>query len=317
MFGDGSGHLTCATESHMVNSKKGIFLSQCLLKNLKIGNGHRGVKDNVPFFPRLIQVSGSGRLRQRSCRRTRTRRFSVDRWLDDALMQAIAAENNVSETAFCVREGSDYRLRWFTPKAEVQLCGHATLGTGLIVFNYLQPGTTSVQFQTCSGPLSVKQEGELLAMDLPAIPARTCSNPPAALLAGLKPTPQVVLESGQGAGEGNYFVVYDTEQEVRDATPDLPQLEKLHPAGVCITAPGKQADFVSRYFVPSYGIPEDPVTGSTHCTLGPYWCERLGKKILQARQISQRGGHLIVEPRGERVLLRGKAVMYMKGEISI
>jgi len=240
----------------------------------------------------------------------------LEQWLDDATMLAIAAENNVSETAFSVRQGPDYALRWFTPKAEVQLCGHATLATGLIVFNYLQPGTTSVQFQTCSGPLRVKPEGECLAMDLPAIPARACSNPPAPLLEGLKPTPRVVLESGQ-AGEGNYFVVYDTEQEVRDATPDLPQLEKLHPAGVCITAPGEKTDFVSRYFVPSYGIPEDPVTGSTHSTLGPYWSERLAKKVLNARQISRRGGTLIVEPRGERVILRGKATLYMKGEILI
>ena len=241
----------------------------------------------------------------------------LKQWLDDATMLAIAAENNVSETAFCVREGSDYALRWFTPKAEVQLCGHATLATGLIVFNYLQPGTTSVQFQTCSGPLSVKQEDEFLEMDLPAIPARPCPNPPAALLAGLKPTPRIVLESAQGAGEGNYFVVYDTEQEVRDAKPDLLQLEKLHPAGVCITAPGKGSDFVSRYFVPSYGIPEDPVTGSTHSTLGPYWSEHLAKKVLRAVQLSQRGGTLIVEPRGQRVILRGKAVINKQGELSL
>ena len=230
-------------------------------------------------------------------------------------MLAIAAENNVSETAFCVREGSDYALRWFTPKAEVQLCGHATLATGFIVFKYLQPGVTSVHFHTCSGPLAVKQEGEFLAMDLPAIPARTCSNPPASLLGGLNPTPRVVLVWPK-CSRSNYFVVYDSEQEVRDATPDLPQLEKLHPAGVCITAPGKESDFVSRYFVPSYGIPEDPVTGSTHSTLGPYWSERLAKKVLIARQISPRGGTLIVEPQGERVILRGKAAMYMRGEIS-
>jgi PhzF family phenazine biosynthesis protein len=239
----------------------------------------------------------------------------LEQWLDDATMLAIAAENNLSETAFCVREGPDYALRWFTPKAEVQLCGHATLATGFIVFKYLQPGTTSVQFQTCSGPLRVKQDGEFLAMDLPAIPSKTCSNPPASLLEGLKPRPRLVLESGP-AGEGNYFVVYDTEQEVRDAAPDLPQLEKLHPAGVCITAPGDKSDFVSRYFVPSYGIPEDPVTGSTHSSLGPYWSERLTKKVLKARQISQRGGVLIVEPRGERVILRGNVALYMRGEIS-
>ena len=133
----------------------------------------------------------------------------------------------------------------------------------------------------------------------------------------MKPKPRVVLVSGRDTAERNYFVVYDTEEEVRDATPDLRQLERLHPAGVCVTAPGKESDFVSRYFVPSYGIPEDPVTGSTHTTLGPYWSERLAKGVMHARQISQRGGTLIVEPRGERVILRGKAAMYMRGELSL
>ncbi|HST10803.1 MAG TPA: PhzF family phenazine biosynthesis protein [Terriglobales bacterium] len=240
----------------------------------------------------------------------------LDRWLDDQTMLAIAAENNLSETGFCVREGEQYGLRWFTPKAEVQLCGHATLATGFVVFNFLQPGATSVQFQTCSGPLHVQQDGDYLAMDLPLISGKPCAPPPD-LLAGLKLPPRLVLESGESASDRNYFAVYDHEDEVRGAKPDLVQLEKLHPAGVCITAPGRDFDFVSRYFAPSYGIPEDPVTGSTHCTLAPYWAERLGKSVLHARQVSERGGDLIVEPRGERVILRGKAVLYLHGELSI
>jgi predicted PhzF superfamily epimerase YddE/YHI9 len=241
----------------------------------------------------------------------------LDEWLDEQTMLAIAAENNLSETAFCVREGAQYGLRWFTPKSEVQLCGHATLATGFVVFNILEPGTRSVQFRTCSGPLSVQQDGDFLVMDLPLIPARPCATPPPDLTGGLRPIPRVVLESGHDSAERNYFVVYDTEDEVRAAKPDLPRLEKLHPAGVCITAPGRESDFVSRYFVPSYGIPEDPVTGSTHCTLAPYWSERLGKKVLHGRQVSERGGDLIVEPRGERVILKGKAVLYLVGELLV
>jgi PhzF family phenazine biosynthesis protein len=239
-----------------------------------------------------------------------------DNWLDDETMLAIAAENNLSETAFCVQDGQQYDLRWFTPKAEVQLCGHATLATGFVVFNFLQPGATSVRFQTRSGLLLVQQHGDHLAMDLPLIPARPCAASPD-LLAGLNAPPRLVLESGETAAERNYFAVYDNEEEVRGARPDLLHLEKLHPAGVCITSPGRESDFVSRYFAPSYGIPEDPVTGSTHCTLAPYWSERLGKRVLHARQVSERGGDLIVEPRGEKVILKGKAVLYLKGELSL
>jgi PhzF family phenazine biosynthesis protein len=240
----------------------------------------------------------------------------LDKWMDDRTMLAIAAENNLSETGFCVREEDQFGLRWFTPKAEVQLCGHATLAAGFVVFNFLQPGATSIRFQTRSGPLIVQQDGDHLAMDLPLIPAKPCAAPPD-LLAGLNVAPRVVLESGETAADRNYFAVYDNENEVRIAKPDFLRLEKLHPAGVCITAPGRESDFVSRYFAPSYGIPEDPVTGSTHCTLAAYWSVRLGKKVLHAQQVSERGGDLIVEPRGERVILKGKAVLYLKGEISV
>ena len=170
--------------------------------------------------------------------------------------------------------------------------------------------------QTRSSPLTVEEDGDHLAMDLPLILAKPCAAP-TDLLAGLNLAPRLVLESGETAAGRNYFAVYDNEEEVRDVKADLPRLEKLHPARVCITALGRESDFVSRYFAPSCGIPEDPVTGSTHCTLAPYWSERLGKKVLHARQVSQRGGDLIVEPRGERVILKGKAVLYFKGEISV
>ncbi len=241
----------------------------------------------------------------------------LESWLDARQMLSIAAENNLSETAFCVPEDGAYHLRWFTPKSEVQLCGHATLATAFVIFNVLQPGTTSVRFQTCSGPLVVQQDGDHMAMDFPSLLAKPCVAVPRALAEGLDPAPRVVLETGTSAAERNYFVVYETEDQVRNARPDLGLLEQLHPAGVCITAPGRQSDFVSRYFAPSYGIPEDPVTGSTHCTLGPYWSDRLQRGVLHARQISQRGGDLLVEPRGSRVTLKGKAVMYLAGAISL
>jgi PhzF family phenazine biosynthesis protein len=241
----------------------------------------------------------------------------LETWLSEQEMLSIAAENNLSETAFFVREDGEYHLRWFTPKAEVQLCGHATLATAFVILNVLQPGSKSARFQTCTGPLLVHREGDYLAMDFPALPASQCPAPPRELVKGLSPAPSIVLQTGGTAAERNYFGVYENEDDLRNATPDLALLEKLHPAGVCITAPGKQVDFVSRYFAPSYGIPEDPVTGSTHCTLGPYWSDRLKKPVLQAQQVSPRGGELIVEPQGQRVTLKGKAVLYLTGTIRL
>lgn len=244
----------------------------------------------------------------------------LTQWLDEKQMLVIAAENNLSETAFCVldhpKDGA-YPLRWFSPKAEVQLCGHATLATAFVIMHYLRPGTSSVRFRTCSGPLEVTKEGDCLAMDFPSLPMKLCEAVPKALRDGLRPFPSLVFESGATAAERNYFVVYESERDVREAVPDLTILETLHPAGVCITAAGEQVDFVSRYFVPSYGLPEDPVTGSTHCSLGPYWSDRLRKSVLRARQLSSRGGEIVVAPRGPRVTLKGRAILYLRGEISI
>lgn len=234
-------------------------------------------------------------------------------WLDDGRLQEVAAENNLSETAFFVPGNGHYELRWFTPRCEARLCGHATLAAASVLLNILTPGEDSVRFETRrSGPLTVSRSQNLLSMDFPALPPSACANPPSALIEGLGRAPTTVVQI-----EDNYFAVYESQEEVRNIRPDFRVLETLHPAGVAITAPGETSDFVSRYFAPSYGIPEDPVTGSTHCSLAPYWATRLGKTRLHARQISQRGGELWCEVRGERVTLLGNAVLTLRGELQI
>jgi PhzF family phenazine biosynthesis protein len=247
----------------------------------------------------------------------------LDAWLDDDLLRQVAAENNLSETAFLVaRDGvasndhhGHYELRWFTPRCEVKLCGHATLASGFVVLNILHPERKSVRFETRhSGTLTVSRDGDLLAMDFPAISPRECPNPPEKLsrALGAAPVPLTIIE-----GKSKYLAVYESEQVVRNILPDFTLLEQLHPFTVGITAPGEQADFVSRYFAPSYGVPEDPVTGSAHCTLTPYWSARLGKTRLHARQVSERGGELWCEMRGERVALKGNAVLTLRGELLV
>jgi PhzF family phenazine biosynthesis protein len=234
-------------------------------------------------------------------------------WLDDKLLLRVAAENNLSETAYFVPQGEHYQLRWFTPLCEVRLCGHATLATAFVLMQVLACGRNSVSFETrFSGTLTVSRDGDLFAMDFPALAPWPCAKMPAALIEGLEKTPAEVMQI-----EDNYFAVYEHEDDVKNIRPNFKLLEKLHPAGVAITAPGRDADFVSRYFAPSYGIPEDPVTGSTHCSLAPYWARRLGKATLHARQVSQRGGELWCEVKGERVILKGQAVLTLRGEFLI
>lgn len=235
----------------------------------------------------------------------------LDRWLDDDLLGKVAAENNLSETAFFVPRGDYYELRWFTPRCEVKLCGHATLASALVMFNLLHPGLDSVRFETrLSGTLTVRKDGELLSMDFPAIVSSVCPSPPDLLLKALGPGPQPFncLEANQ-----TYVAVYESESAIKHIRPDFSRLEQLHPFAVSVTASGEQADFVSRYFAPSYGIPEDPVTGSAHCILTPYWSGRLGKSQLHARQLSQRTGELWCEVAGERVILKGNAVLVLEG----
>jgi predicted PhzF superfamily epimerase YddE/YHI9 len=227
----------------------------------------------------------------------------LDEWLPDGTLQAIAAENNLSETAFLVREGEGYRLRWFTPKVEVELCGHATLASGFVLLE----SDGEVVFHTRSGTLKVRRDGDVLTMDLPALPATPMAPPPA--LAAL--APRATLRAS------NWLAVFDREEQVRALAPDFAALAELHPYGVIATAPGAKVDFVSRYFGPSFGVDEDPVTGSAHCTLVPYWSKRLGKPKLVAHQVSHRGGELICEDRGARVALTGRCVLYLEGEIRI
>ncbi len=230
-------------------------------------------------------------------------------WLGDATMQSIAAENNLSETAFFVPRGGDYELRWFTPTVEMDLCGHATLASAFILFSELGFRGDVVRFHSRSGILSVTREGEILTLDFPSRPPAPCEVPDA-LINGLGAKPVEVLKAR------DYFAIYATEGEVRSLQPDFATLGKLD-AKVIVTAPGGDCDFVSRFFAPTFGVNEDPVTGSAHCTLIPYWSHRLGKPSLFARQVSQRGGELFCRLAGERVHIGGKAVLYSRGHIEI
>ncbi len=234
----------------------------------------------------------------------------LETWLPDETLQALAAENNLAETAFFVPEGNDYRLRWFTPEVEVALCGHATLASAFVVFRDLRPGATEVVFHSRSGPLPVTRNGDRLTLDFPALPA-TPRERPEGVLAALGGAP------GEVHASRDLLVVYGTEAEVRALRPDFPRLVSREFLGVIATAPGADCDFVSRFFAPGAGIPEDPVTGSAHCTLAPYWGARLGKTTLHARQVSPRGGELWCELRGDRVLIGGQAVLYLEGRIRL
>jgi PhzF family phenazine biosynthesis protein len=229
-------------------------------------------------------------------------------WLSDDRLQSIALENNLSETAYFVPDGDYYKLRWFTPTVEVDLCGHATLATAFIIMTELAPGMQEVRFQTRSGELVVTREGDRFAMDFPARPPVECTVHPD-LIAALGGKPERVLAAR------DYLVVYGSEAEVRELRPNMDRLAIIDRFAVIVTAPGKDVDFVSRFFGPARGVPEDPVTGSAHCTLIPYWAEKLGKKHLHAHQVSRRGGELWCEDRGDRVTIAGGAVRFLTGTI--
>jgi predicted PhzF superfamily epimerase YddE/YHI9 len=243
----------------------------------------------------------------------------LERWLSDATMQSIAAENNLAETAFFVprpvaagrpADAVEYDLRWFTPETEVDLCGHATLASGFVVFTVLGAAREAVTFHSRSGPLTVHRAGELLALDFPARPPERC-DPPTGLTEALGAAPREVWRSR------DLMAVYETEDAVRTLTPSFDRIRALGVFGVIVTAPGREADFVSRFFAPLQGIPEDPATGSSHCTLVPYWSRRLGRKTLRALQLSARGGEMHCEDRGERVRIAGRAVKYLEGTIEV
>jgi PhzF family phenazine biosynthesis protein len=233
-------------------------------------------------------------------------------WLPDPTMLAIAAENNLSETAFFVREAEDYALRWFTPSVEVDLCGHATLASAHVVFSFLEPARARVRFRTLkAGTLEVSRRSGLLVMDFPARPPSPCQAP-AGLLAALGGTPRDVLRAR------DHLVVYGSAAEVAALKPDLTALAAVDCWAVIVTAPGEhELDFVSRFFAPAQGVPEDPVTGSAHSTLVPYWAKHLDKKTLTARQLSPRGGLLHCAFNNERVDIGGHAVTYLTGHIEL
>jgi len=230
-------------------------------------------------------------------------------WLADNLMQAIAAENNLAETAFVVPRGNAWHIRWFTPRLEVDLCGHATLASAFVLFETAR-ARGRVTFHSQSGPLDVTQEaGGLLVLDFPARRPLPCPLP-----AGLEQALDVKVAATLAARD--LLVVVNGEQGVRRLTPDMDALARLTGyLGIIVTARGETADFVSRFFAPNVGVDEDPVTGSAHCTLVPYWADVLGKKKLHALQVSPRGGELFCEDRGERILIGGRAALYLKGEI--
>ena len=233
-------------------------------------------------------------------------------WLPDATMQAIAAENNLAETAFFIPDGGDYALRWFTPTVEVDLCGHATLASGHVVFRFLEPQRQSVNFHALkAGTLVVSRRADMLVMDFPSRPPEPCE-PPAGLLAALGGTPRAVFRAR------DHLVVFDSAAEIVALKPDLAALANVDCWAAIVTAPGEDGvDFVSRFFAPAQGVPEDPVTGSAHCTLVPYWAKRLGKTAFEARQLSRRGGALRCALNGERVDIAGKAVVYLEGQIAV
>lgn len=237
----------------------------------------------------------------------------LDKWLPDETMQKIATENNLAETAFFVASDNGFKLRWFTPEFEIDLCGHATLASAHIIFTELGYQKDVIHFETLkAGVLNVRKDSDKYEMDFPSRPPIAIEIPNGLIEAlGGEKKPLAILRSR------DYFVVYETEDDILEITPDFFALSKFDTVGFIVTARGKKADFVSRFFAPGAGIPEDPVTGSAHCNLIPYWADKLGKTKLHAYQLSARKGELWCELKGERVLMSGNAVTYLKGEIFV
>lgn len=234
----------------------------------------------------------------------------LDEWLPDDLMQQMALENNLSETAFFVFRNDEHELRWFTPKAEVDLCGHATLASAYVIFNDLNYRSEKITFNTKSGKLLVGKRNNSFSLDFPSQPPIPC-NIPKNLVAALGAQPEEVFSAE------DLLVVFGSQNHLEKLTPDFNLLKSLPLRGLIVTSPGIEVDFVSRCFYPKLGVNEDPVTGSAHCTLIPYWAERLGKNKLKAHQISARGGKLQCEIHGDRVLMFGQAIKYLEGTIEI
>lgn len=236
----------------------------------------------------------------------------LERWIDDNILQAIAAENNLSETAFLVEGGDGFDLRWFTPVTEVALCGHATLASAFVLFVCRHREAEAIQFQTRkSGRLTVTRRGDLFEMDFPVRPAQSRAMPD-----GLERALGVTPEQVYGSAE-DVMVVVESEKMVKNLQPDVAALARIDCRGVIVTAPGDRCDFVSRFFAPRVGVPEDPVTGSAHCVLIPFWANILNKNALHARQVSKRGGELLCRLADNRVKIAGQAVLFLEGTVTI
>jgi PhzF family phenazine biosynthesis protein len=236
----------------------------------------------------------------------------LDAWIDQPLMQKISAENNLSETAFVVRKEENYEIRWFTPESEVALCGHATLASAYVLFKHYEKESSILNFETMQrGQLSVTRSGDLYELDFPADNMKH-ADPPIDLITAMGKQPEHCLK-----GITDYMLVYRDEATIRDILPDFDLIKASGARGVIVTAPGSETDFVSRFFAPAVGINEDPVTGSAHTSLIPYWAERLRKESLSASQLSKRGGLLFCRSAGDRVKISGKARLYLKGDIVI
>lgn len=240
----------------------------------------------------------------------------LDAWLDDARLQAIAAENNLAETAYFVRRPSGagaepaFDLRWFTPTQEVDLCGHATVASAFVLFNRLDHPSRSVTFHSRSGPLGVSERNGLFSMRFPRWDPSPSAAPPG-LVEGLGRRPVEILK------HRDFVAVFQTEADVLALRPDFGILARVDALGIVATARGTACDFVSRFFAPAAGVPEDPATGSTHCELIPYWSKRLGKKSMRALQISSRGGEFLCEDLDDAVGIAGKAVLYLEGTVNV
>lgn len=234
----------------------------------------------------------------------------LDVWLPDDVMQNIALENNLSETAFFVRQDDGYELRWFTPTFEIDLCGHATLATAFVLFDQLGATDPVLRFHSKSGLLTVERDGDKLVLDFPSRPAAPAVAPKG-LISAIGREPTEIYRSR------DYMLVYESEDDIRSMSPDFSSLAEIPTHAVIVTAPGERSDFVSRFFAPEAGINEDPVTGSAHCNLIPYWADKLGKTEMFARQISSRGGEIYCKNAGDRVKIGGNAVLYLKGEIYV
>jgi len=235
----------------------------------------------------------------------------LENWIDDKIMQTIASENNLSETAFLLQNGSSYEIRWFTPISEINLCGHATLASGFAIFNYISPELSEISFKShLSGELSITKNNGLYFLDFPSLPATICKTP-SDIIKAFGIVPMETLKAD------DYLVVFENENQISSLNPKFELLNQIDGRGVIVTAKGTKSDFVSRFFCPKYGINEDPVTGSSHCTLIPYWHEKLQKNRMHAFQLSPRGGELLCEIHDSRVSIGGNAIYYMQGTITI